>query len=206
MRVFANFRLSLTIGLGLAVGLLTGCRLTMADQPRYEPLEASAFFADGASARPRVADTVARGHLPQADHLTTGRIDGQVVDSFPFTVTVVVLERGQERYDIFCTPCHGLAGDGTGIVVDYGMPQPTSFHDPDLRTEAAGYYFTVITNGTRIMPAYGDRIPPADRWAIIAYIRALQLSQHAEATALPPDLQPGVAPTSGVTTTETITN
>jgi len=206
MRVLANLRLSLIIGLGLALGLLTGCRLTMADQPRYEPLEASTFFADGASARPRVADTVARSEFPQDEQLTTGRIDGQVADSFPFTITTAVLERGQERYAIFCTPCHGLAGDGTGIVVDYGMPQPTSFHDPDLRAEPAGYYFTVITNGTRIMPAYGSRIPPADRWAIIAYIRALQLSQYAEAEQLPADLQPGVAPANGVTTTETITN
>lgn len=191
------------IGLFLCVGFIAGCRFDMSDQPRYEGLEASTFFADGASARPRVADTVARGQLPENEHLTTGRLDGQVVDSFPFTVTVAVLERGQERYDIFCTPCHGLAGDGNGIVVDYGMPQPTSFHDPDLRAETAGYYFTVITNGTRVMPAYGARIPPADRWAIIAYMRALQLSQNAESAAA---IAPSTTVTTSVTTTETITN
>ncbi len=202
MRRLSNLPLDLPrwpiIGLLLCVGFIAGCRFDMSDQPRYEPLEASTFFADGASARPRVADTVARGQLPGNEHLTTGRLDGQVVDSFPFTVTVAVLERGQERYDIFCTPCHGLAGDGKGIVVDYGMPEPTSFHDPDLRAETAGYYFTVITNGTRVMPAYGARIPPADRWAIIAYMRALQLSQNADGAI--------VAPSTAVTATETITN
>lgn len=196
-------RFLIMIGGLLALGFVAGCRLTMADQPRYEPLEASAFFADGASARPAVADTVARDQDPADEQLTTGRVNGEIVDSFPFTVTTAMLERGQARYAIFCTPCHGLLGNGEGIVTEYGMPKPTSFHDPDLRAEAAGYYFTIITDGTRVMPAYGPRIPPADRWAIIAYIRALQLSQHAEAAQLPADLQPSAAPISA---TITVTN
>jgi len=200
MKIFAKFQTLLIIGLFFCVGFMTSCRLDMRDQPRYEPLEESTFFADQSSARPRVADTVARGQLHTDDQLYTGRVNGQVADSFPFTVTTEILQRGQQRYDIFCTPCHGLLGDGKGIVTEYGMPAPTSFHDPDLRAETAGYYFTIITNGTRVMPSYAARIHPADRWAIIAYIRALQLSQNAEASQLAADELPQLEQT------ETITN
>lgn len=140
--------------------------------------------------RPVPADTVARGQLRDDEQLYTGRVNGQIVNSFPFTPTLELIERGQERYDIFCTPCHGLTGDGEGIVTQYGMDAPTSFHDPALRDESTGYYFTVITNGTRVMPSYAARIPAADRWAIIAYIRALQLSQNVDATELAPDELP----------------
>lgn len=170
--------------------LLSSCRLDMRDQPRLEPFEASARFADGASARPRVADTVARGQLTLDEQLHQGRVNGQAAESFPFPITQEVLERGQERYDIFCTPCHSATGDGNGIIVAYGMRQPTSFHDPDLAAEPPGYYFSIITNGTRIMPSYASRIPPEDRWAIIAYIRALQLSQNVDAGQLPADELP----------------
>lgn len=190
MTILRSFRCLPFIGFLFALGLLAGCRLDMRDQPRYEPFEESTFFTDGASVRPRVADTVARNQLVLDDQLHTGRINGQVADTFPFTVTVAILERGQERYDIFCTPCHGLVGDGQGIVTEYGMPVPTSFHDPDLRAEPTGYYFTVITNGTRVMPSYASRIPPADRWAIIAYIRALQLSRNVDAAQLPAEELP----------------
>jgi mono/diheme cytochrome c family protein len=175
-----------------------GCSLTMRDQPRYEPLEPSSFFADQASARPRVADTVARGQLLDP-HLATGRVNNAFVDSFPFTVTVSTLERGREQYTIFCAPCHDLVGNGQGIITDYGMEAPPSFHDPELRDEPAGYYFTVITNGTRVMPSYA-RIPPEDRWAIIAYIRALQLSQNADVSQLPAEVLPQLE------SAETITN
>lgn len=192
-----NLILSLLLG---GMVLVAGCRMTMSDQPRYEAYEASALFADGSSARPRVADTVARGQFPQDEHLTTGRVNGEIAESFPFTVTQTVLERGQERYEIFCTPCHGGLGDGNGIITEYGMPRATSFHDPELRDEPAGYYFTLITNGTRVMPSYADRIEPADRWAITAYIRALQLSQGAELSDVPEDALPGLE------ATETITN
>lgn len=199
MKSLLRVRLTLLIGGLLCLGLLAACRLDMRDQPRYEPLEASPFFADGASARPRVADTVARNQPVLNDQLHTGRINDQVADSFPFTVTTAVLERGQQRYNIYCTPCHGLVGDGHGIVTDYGMPKPTSFHDPDLRAEAAGYYFSIITDGTRVMPSYASRIRPEDRWAIIAYIRALQMSQSTEASTLPADELPKLDQTATIT-------
>lgn len=162
----------------------------MADQPRLESQEASLFFADGAAARPRVPGTVARGELLLDPLLTTGQVGGQFVDSFPFTVTQTVLERGRERFDIFCAPCHGLSGDGAGVVTEYGMPQPDSFHDPDVRERQAGYYFSIITDGTRVMPSYAARIPVEDRWAIVAYIRALQLSRNVDAAEVPADRLP----------------
>ncbi len=172
------------IGLIICVSVLAACTLDMREQPRYDPLEPSAFFADGASARPRVADTVARGQLRLDDHLYTGRIDNRFAQTFPFTVTLQTLARGRERYDIFCGPCHGLAGNGDGVMIDYGMRAPNSFHDPDVAAQPPGYYFAIITNGTRIMPDYAARISPEDRWAIVAYIRALQLSQHVDVSQL----------------------
>lgn len=199
MKIFASTRFLLYITLFFCLGVTASCRLDMRDQPRYEPLEESAFFRDKASARPRVADTVARGQLHLDEQLYTGRVNGQTAETFPFTVTLAVLTRGQERYDIFCTPCHGLVGDGKGVVTEYGMRTPTSFHDPDLRAEPPGYYFTIITNGTRIMPSYAARIHPADRWAIVAYIRALQLSQGADATQLPADELPKLDQTTTIT-------
>ena len=199
MKRLPSLRFVRLIGLLFCLGVLAGCRLDMRDQPRYEPLEESTFFPDRASARPRVADTVARNQPVLDDQLHTGRVNGQVADSFPFTVTVAVLERGQERYNIFCAPCHGLLGDGKGVITEYGMPVPASFHDPDLRAEAAGYYFTIITDGTRVMPSYASRIRPEDRWAIIAYIRALQVSQHTEATQLPADELPQLEQTTPIT-------
>ena len=199
MKQLRRFRCLSFIGVIFAFGLLAGCRLDMRDQPRYEPLEASTFFADGASARLRVADTVARTEVNLDDQLHTGRVNGQVADSFPFTVTVALLERGQERYNIFCAPCHGLVGDGHGIVTDYGMPVPTSFHDPDLRAEPTGYYFSIITDGTRVMPSYASRIRPEDRWAIIAYIRALQLSQNVAKSQLSAEDLPKVEQTQPIT-------
>jgi mono/diheme cytochrome c family protein len=175
------------IALLIAAALLAGCALTLRDQPRLEPFEASAFFADGAAMRLPPADTVARGQLALDEHLHNGRVGGTFAPTFPYTVTLEMMERGRERYDIFCTPCHGATGDGKGIITQYGMREPTSFHDEGVRTEPPGYYFDLITNGTRVMPPYGSRIPPEDRWAIIAYIRALQLSQHADASELSPD-------------------
>ncbi|MGB5048861.1 MAG: cytochrome c [Caldilineaceae bacterium] len=170
--------------------LLSACAMTLEDQPRFEAQEASAFFADGAASRPRVPDTVARGELRLDPLLTTGQVGGQFVDSFPFTVTQTILERGQQRFEIFCAPCHGLTGDGTGVITEYGMPQPDSFHLPDLREREAGYYFAIITDGTRVMPSYAARVPVEDRWAIVAYIRALQLSQNVNATEIPAEKLP----------------
>ncbi|HXF61887.1 MAG TPA: cytochrome c [Caldilineaceae bacterium] len=178
------------VGLLFCLSLTAGCTFMMRDQPRFEPFEESAFFADGASSRPPVEGAVARGQLRLDDHFYTGRVNGRLVDTFPFTVTIEILERGQERYNIFCSPCHGLLGDGHGIVTEYGMRTPDSFHDPALREASPGYYFETITDGTRIMPSYAARIPPEDRWAIVAYIRALQLSQHADPAQAPPDALP----------------
>jgi len=199
MKTLLRTRPVLFICLLLALGLLAGCALTMAEQPRYAPFAQSNFFADQASARPLVADTVARSSVPVDSHLTTGRVNNEFVDTFPFTVTLATLERGQERYDIFCAPCHGLVGNGDGVIIDYGMRAPTSFHDPDLRAETAGYYFSIISDGTRIMPSYAARVPPDDRWAIIAYIRALQLSQNANTAALPADLLPEIEASEPIT-------
>lgn len=183
----------------LSLLLLAGCTLDMRDQPRYEPLEASSFFPDGAVVRGQPAGTVARGQLRLDDHLHTGRVGGDFAASFPFTVTLAVLERGQERYNIFCAPCHGLVGNGDGPVIEYGMKEPTSFHDPDLRAEPEGYYFSIITDGTRVMPSYAARIPPEDRWAIVAYIRALQRSQNVDASQLPPGILDALNQPSGGT-------
>jgi len=182
----------------ICLSLVAGCALDMRDQPRYEPLEKSAFLGDNLSARPRVADTVARSQ-PIDTHLNTGQFNGDFAPTFPFTVTLEVLRRGQERYDIFCTPCHGWLGDGQGIVVEYGLKAPPSFHSQDLREEPPGFYFDIISRGTRIMPGYASRISPADRWAIIAYIRALQLSQNSDVAQVPAQEVPNLDQTEEIT-------
>ena len=170
----------------LGVAYIAGCQPEMTDQPRYEPLEASTFFEDGRSARHLVPGTVARGQLMLDTPLATGRADGQVVDTLPLPVTRDLLERGQERYDIYCAPCHDRVGAGRGMIVRRGYPRPPSFHIPRLRQAPVGHFFEVMTQGFGAqMPAYDWMIPPPDRWAIIAYIRALQLSQHATLAAVP---------------------
>jgi mono/diheme cytochrome c family protein len=214
----------------------------MQDQPKYKPLRASKFFADGQSSRPYVAGTIPRGHLnddkffyqgkndaqanasgqgqnaggttqtvlqtaapnaqdgtgatPGGDVNTRGNAGGRtgikageiqsqagkdVVNQFPFPVTKEVLDRGQERYQIFCSECHGLTGYGDGMIVRRGYRRPPSYHDDRLRNEPVGHFFDVVTNGWGAMPDYAAQIPPEDRWAIIAYVRALQLSQQAPA-------------------------
>lgn len=166
-----------------------GCRQKMAQQPYYDPYEASEFFADGQSARVPVEGTVARGHLRNDDHLWTGRVDGQLVNTYPFEITEQVLERGRERYDIYCTPCHGEAGLGNGIVVRRGYRTPPSFLDPKFADLPVGHYVDVMTNGFGAMPTYASQVRPEDRWAIAAYIQALQLSQSVNIEQLPPDRQ-----------------
>jgi hypothetical protein len=163
----------------LAAPALHGCRQDMHDQPRFEPFEASAVFADGRSARPRVPGTVARGELIDDDLLATGRVAGELADLFPFEVTRPVLERGRERFGIFCAPCHAADGGGDGMIVRRGMRRPTSFHAERLREAPAGHFFDVITRGFGAMYDYSDRIAPADRWAIVAYVRVLQRSRAA---------------------------
>jgi mono/diheme cytochrome c family protein len=166
--------------------LLGGCWQDMADQPRYEPLAASDFFADGRAARDPPVGTVARGQLRLDEHLCFGKVNGKLVETFPLPVTQEQLDRGQQRFDIYCAACHDRVGNGRGMVVQRGFPPPPSYHIDRLRAAPVGHFFDVITNGFGRMPDYGDQIPPSDRWAIIAHIRALQLSQHAERDKLVP--------------------
>jgi hypothetical protein len=161
----------------LLAAAAAGCRQDMHDQPRYEALEASAFFADGRASRPPVEGTVARGHLNEDDHLYRGRIGGEFVETFPFPVTMETMARGRERYDIFCAPCHDRLGTGQGMVVQRGFVGPVSFHDQRLREARAGYLYDVIARGFGRMSGYAAQIPVEDRWAIVAYVRALQESR-----------------------------
>jgi mono/diheme cytochrome c family protein len=158
---------------------LAGCRQDMHDQPRYKPLAESDFFGDDRSARPLLPDTIARGHLKDDALLWTGVEGGKLAERFPFAVDAGVMRRGAERYGVFCTPCHGALGRGDGMVVRRGYRRPPSFHVDRLRQAPPGHYFDVMTKGFGAMPDYAEQIPVRDRWAIAAYIRALQLSQNA---------------------------
>ncbi len=178
--------LCLLVPLGL-LAAVAGCRQDMHDQPRYEPLQASDFFGDNRSARPLVEGTVARGQLDDDEQLYTGMVDGDPAPTFPFEVTAEVLARGRERFQIFCTPCHGRTGWGDGMVVRRGFKRPPSLHEERLRNEPPGYSFGVITQGFGAMSSYAAQVPVRDRWAIIAYLRALQLSQHATLEDVPPE-------------------
>lgn len=167
-----------------SVLVFAGCH-DMWDTGRIKPFERTAFFTDGSSARPIPEGTVARGQAVRADLLHTGRVNGQFADLFPFAITDSVMRRGRDRYTTFCTPCHGRLGDGGGMIVQRGFPRPNSFHSDSVKARPAGYYFDVITNGFGRMYSYAPSIPVEDRWAIVAYIRALQLSQRAPLATLP---------------------
>jgi mono/diheme cytochrome c family protein len=169
----------------IAVLALAACRQDMHDQPKGDVLEASAFFADGRVARPRVEGTVARGQLELDLHLYTGKIAGKPAETFPFEITRERMQRGRERYEIFCAACHDSAGTGEGMIVQRGMKRPPSFHIERLRSAPPGYVFDVITNGFGAMFDQADRIAPEDRWAIAAYLKALQLSQNASLEDVP---------------------
>jgi mono/diheme cytochrome c family protein len=161
----------------------------MAEQPRYDPLEASEFFADGQSARPPVENTIARGELREDEHLYAGTSNGAPAATFPFPITLEILHRGRERFNIYCSPCHSRVGDGNGMIPSRGFTRPPSFHIQRLREAPPGYFFHVITQGLGAMPSYRQQIPPDDRWAIIAYVRALQLSRNATIKDVPPQLR-----------------
>ena len=169
--------------------LAAGCRQDMHDQPKYSAYEPSDFFADGRSARPALDGTIAHGQLNEDEHLHAGLVAGRPATVFPFAVTDEVMRRGRERYDIFCSPCHGLSGNGDGMVVQRGYRRPPSLHVDRLRDAPPGHMFDVMTNGFGAMPDYAVQIPVHDRWAIAAYLRALQLSQNARAAELSPDAQ-----------------
>jgi mono/diheme cytochrome c family protein len=167
-----------------------GCRQDMHDQPKFIPLKASDFFADHRSGRPLVEGTVARGKLGEDELLNTGKVNGQPADTFPFPVSTGVLARGRERFDIYCSPCHDRTGGGEGMIVRRGYKRPPSLHIDRLRDMPAGYFFDVIANGFGAMPDYRAQIPVRDRWAIVAYVRALQLSEHATIDDVPPSERP----------------
>lgn len=168
--------------IGLAL-VLTSCTMTLREQPRVNPLAESTFYANHAAARPPVPDTVARGHS------RTETAEEQMLqdfgDEFPYEITEENLERGQQRYDIYCSPCHDRVGTGNGMIVQRGFSKPTSFHDDRLRTSPPSYFYGAMTNGFGAMPSYANRIVPKDRWLIAAYIQALQLSQNSELEDVP---------------------
>jgi mono/diheme cytochrome c family protein len=188
----------------LAAGL-AGCRQDMHDAPRYEAYEASPFFADGRASRQAPTGTVARGWLRADEALNTGRVNGELVSEFPFPISSADMARGRDRYGIYCTPCHGVLGDGQGMVVQRGLRRAASYHQDRLRDEKVGYFYDVVTNGFGAMQGYAEQIPIRDRWLIVAYVRALQLSQHATMAEVPqaqqapllsaPEAAPGAAAT-----------
>ncbi len=172
----------------MAAAALSACRQDMHDQPKYIPLRPSEFFLDGRSARPLVEGTVARGHLNDDTAYYTGKgADGKPINDFPFAVTKEVILRGQQRYNVYCTPCHDRTGNGNGMIVRRGYRRPPTYHSDRLREQPNGYLYDVITNGFGAMPDYAAQIQPQDRWAIVAYIRALQLSQQASINDVPAD-------------------
>ena len=194
---------------------LAACRQDMQDQPKYLAYRGSEIFPDSLSSRPLVEGTIARGYLREDQEYYTGKTGAAVtpsstldstakaaapsnvpatpaaatgndVNEFPFPITREILDRGQERFNIYCSPCHGVLGDGRGMIVNRGFRPPPSYHIDRLRTAPLGHFFDVITNGFGAMPDYAMQVPPHERWAIVAYIRALQLSQNAPIAVVPP--------------------
>ena len=182
---FRHGRLGRLIGASALLLTVAACRQDMHDQPKYRGLRSSDFFVDGQSARPIVANTVARGHLNEDALLMTGKEGQDDATVFPFPVTEQVMARGRERFDIYCSPCHGRTGNGDGMVVRRGYRRPPAYNEERLRNAPIGHFYDVITNGFGAMPDYAAQIAPADRWAIIAYVRALQLSAHATVSEVP---------------------
>jgi hypothetical protein len=181
-----HLRQSIVVIALAGTALLAACRLDMQVQPRVNPLAKSDFFPDQRSARPPVEGTVARGQLHEDAYFYTGKIGNSPGDYLPFPVTREVLDRGRERYNIFCAPCHSRVGDGNGFVPSRGFARtPPSFHIPRLQKAPAGYFYDVITEGFGTMPDYASQIPARDRWNIVAYVRALQLSQNATMADVP---------------------
>jgi mono/diheme cytochrome c family protein len=178
LRKIGRKRMSL-IALGLAMITLAGCRQDMHNQPKFKPLRESDFYADKRSARPIVEGTVARNQLDTDFYYYTGKVGNNYATEFPFPVTEQVLRRGQERFNIYCSPCHSEIGDGNGMIVARGFKKPPSYHTDRLRNAPVGHFFDVITNGFGAMGDYSEQVSVQDRWAIVAYIRALQLSQDA---------------------------
>ena len=182
---FRHVRLGRLLGASALLLALAACRQDMHDQPKYRGLRGSDFFADGQGARPLVANTVARGHLNDDALLATGKEGQNDATEFPFPVTEQVMARGHERFDIYCSPCHGRTGEGNGMVVRRGFRRPPSYAEDRLRDAPIGHFYDVITNGFGAMPDYQTQIPVNDRWAIVAYVKALQLSLYAPLEDVP---------------------
>ncbi len=176
-------RILQVIALGLAGVTLFGCHTDMWVQPKiHEPYQESKFYADGMAMRPLVKGTIARGHLRLDDAFFTGFKDGKLIKEFPLPVTEELIRRGKERYEIYCTPCHGQVGDGQGMIAKRGftLRRPVgNYHTDRLRKMPVGHFYDVITNGYGAMYSYAARIEPRDRWAVASYVRTLQLSQGA---------------------------
>jgi mono/diheme cytochrome c family protein len=168
-----------------ALSLVAGCRQDMQDQPKMIPQRGTPFFADGRSARAQVEHTVARNEVDVDDYFHTGLLNGKEQDAMPFPVNAQVLARGQERFNIYCTPCHSRVGNGAGMIVERGYKPAGNFHDAKRLAEPLSHYFYVITNGYGAMPDYSSQLAPEDRWAVAAYIRALQYSQNASVSSVP---------------------
>ncbi len=166
--------------------VLAGCRQDMHNQPKFIPQRGTDFYADGRSVRPQVENTVARNQLRQNAYFYTGFVDGKEGDGMPFPVTATVLARGQERYNVYCTPCHSRVGNGIGMIVQRGYSKAGNFHTARLNAAPYGHFFDVITNGYGSMPDYSAQVNEQDRWAIVAYIKALQLSQKASESDVAP--------------------
>ena len=171
----------------VAVACVTSgsCKPQMGDQPKYEAYEASDFFPDGAAMRPLPVHTVARGQLHADEVFFTGMRNGKLVAEIPGRITTAMIERGRERFNIHCAVCHGFTGTGDGMIVQRGFPLPPSFHSERLRAAPAGHFFDVMTRGYGVMYPYVSRVSPEDRWAIVAYVRAIQLSQNATLADVP---------------------
>jgi mono/diheme cytochrome c family protein len=176
----------------LSLLVATGCRQDMHNQPKFLPQRGTSFYADGRSVRDQVGGTVARSQGVANSYLETGLIDGKEGDGMPMPVTPAVMERGQERYNIYCSPCHSRVGNGEGMIVQRGYYQAANFHTLRLRAAPLGHFVNVMANGYGAMPMYAAQLPAADRWAVAAYIRALQLSQNAKAA----DAGAGMVPQS----------
>lgn len=194
--------IAMAVAAASTLGLVTGCRQDMHDQLKLEPLESSPLFSNERGSRDPIAGTVARGQLRADRHLYEGKkphheLNGvgvetqadQQVDTFPFTVTKSVLLRGQERYDIYCAPCHSRTGKGDGMIVRRGYRKPPPLWDGKIRDATVGHLFDVVTQGFGVMPAYRTQVSVHDRWAIIAYVRALQLAHHAKLSDAPADMR-----------------
>lgn len=176
------------LGLVALVATTTvACRQDMHDAAKYEPLEYSPFFKDHRSERPEIPGTIPRGGLHEDTLLYTGKDGDALSEKFPFPVTAGVLDRGRERFNIYCSPCHGRTADGNGMIPQRGFKHPPTFHDDRMRGMAPGYFVSVMTNGFATMPSYALQVHAEDRWAIAAYIKALQLSRHASVADLTAD-------------------